>query len=48
MKILLGLQDLWDIVEGGYDERYESTLNENQEMYLRMWKKDKKVLFVIY
>lgn len=50
MKVLFGSQDLWEIVEYGYDEPdSDATLNENQRNALKnVRKKDKKVLFFIY
>lgn len=50
MKVLLGSQNLWEIVEYGYDEPdSDATLNENQRNALKnVRKKDKKTLFFIY
>lgn len=50
MKALFGSQDLWEIVENGYDEPADQTsLNPQQLTALKEnRKKDKKALFFIY
>ncbi|XP_029123320.1 uncharacterized protein [Elaeis guineensis] len=50
MKALLGSQDIWDIVERGYEEAGEAdTLTVQQREILRdKRKKDKKALYFIY
>nr|XP_019702336.1 uncharacterized protein LOC109505004 [Elaeis guineensis] len=50
MKALLGSQDIWDIVERGYEEAREAyTLTVQQREVLRdKRKKDKKALYFIY
>ncbi|XP_073105201.1 uncharacterized protein [Elaeis guineensis] len=50
MKALLGSQDIWDIVERGYEEAREGdTLTVQQREVLRdKRKKDKKALYFIY
>lgn len=47
MKTLFGSQDLWEIVENGYDEPADqSTLNNQQITALKEnRKRDKKALF---
>ena len=44
MKALLGSQDLWDLVEEGYQKPREALTNQQR----KFWKKDKKVLYFIY
>ena len=53
MPILLALQDLWELVDRGYDEpatlEDEGNLNEAQKMALKdSRKRDKKALYLLY
>ncbi|XP_058181305.1 uncharacterized protein LOC131299741 [Rhododendron vialii] len=53
MKVLLGYQDLWDLVENGFEQpalkEDEERLTEGQKVLLKqMRNKDKKALFQIY
>lgn len=50
MKALLEAQDLWEIVEKGYNEpREETTLSQTQKDSLKeSRKRDKKALYFIY
>ncbi|XP_058192064.1 uncharacterized protein LOC131309447 [Rhododendron vialii] len=53
MKMLLGYQDLWDLVENGFEQpsskEDEDKLTEGQKVLLKqMRNKDKKALFQIY
>ncbi|XP_020245115.1 uncharacterized protein LOC109844741 [Asparagus officinalis] len=53
MKVLLGSQDLWDLVENGYTEpespAAEATLTATQKSELKeVRKRDKKALFLIF
>lgn len=49
MKALLGSQDLWEIVEHGYNEPTNSSiLNETQNALKIVLKKDKKASLFIY
>ncbi|XP_073109561.1 uncharacterized protein [Elaeis guineensis] len=46
MKALLGSQDLWDLVEEGYQEPREGEALTNQQRESR--RRDKKILYFIY
>ncbi|XP_050915221.1 uncharacterized protein LOC127130209 [Lathyrus oleraceus] len=49
MKALLGAQDVWDIVEKGFNEQDEASLSQGVKETLReSRKRDKKALFLIY
>ena len=53
MRVLLQSQDLWEIVEAGYDEpastEAENALSNNQKNVLReARKRDKKALYILY
>nr|XP_020258021.1 uncharacterized protein LOC109834420 isoform X1 [Asparagus officinalis] len=53
MKVLLGSQDLWELIENGYAEpespTAEANLSATQKSELKEFrKKDKKALFLIY
>ncbi|XP_050895547.1 uncharacterized protein LOC127102188 [Lathyrus oleraceus] len=48
-KALLGAQDVWDIIEKGFNEKDEASLNQGVKETLReSRKRDKKALFLIY
>ena len=50
MKVLFGLQDVWEVVEKSYKESSnETTLSPNQMDFLKnIRKRDKKALTIIY
>ncbi|XP_050878072.1 uncharacterized protein LOC127081888 [Lathyrus oleraceus] len=49
MKVLLGAQDVWDIIEKGFKEQDEASLSQGvRETLKESRKRDKKVLFLIY
>ncbi|KHM98936.1 hypothetical protein glysoja_030971, partial [Glycine soja] len=49
MKALLGAQDVWDIVENGFEEQDEASLSQGvKETLKESRKRDKKALFLIY
>ena len=50
MKVLFGLQDVWEIVEKSYKKSSnETTLSPNQTDFLKnIRKRDKKALTIIY
>ena len=50
MKVLFGLQDVWEVVEKSYKESSnETTLSLNQMNFLKtIRKRDKKALTIIY
>ncbi|XP_050919439.1 uncharacterized protein LOC127136982 [Lathyrus oleraceus] len=49
MKVLLGAQDVWDIVEKGFKEKDEASLSQGvKETLKESRKRDKKALFLIY
>ncbi|KHN21428.1 hypothetical protein glysoja_037479, partial [Glycine soja] len=46
---LLGAQDVWDIVENGFEEQDEASLSQGvKETLKESRKRDKKALFLIY
>lgn len=49
MKVLLGAQDVWDIVLKGFNDQDETSLSQGVKETLReSRKRDKKALFLIY
>ena len=49
MKALLGAQDVWDIIENGFEEQDEASLSQGvKETLKESRKRDKKALFLIY
>ncbi|XP_050890991.1 uncharacterized protein LOC127096469 [Lathyrus oleraceus] len=49
MKALLGAQDVWDIIEKGFKEQDEASLNQGvKETLKESRKRDKKALFLFY